>query len=87
VALAGADNELALAAAADLAGDGIVEESMLEPFDDKPFEAVERLAGRDLLCSESRLESCPHQNPPNRKTQEFSPGSSMSRDIHTAAAA
>jgi hypothetical protein len=44
VALAGADNEVALAAADDLAGDGIVEEAMLEPFDDKPFEAVERLA-------------------------------------------
>jgi len=49
VALAGADNELALAAAADLAGDGIVEEAMLEPFDDKPFEAVERLADLPAL--------------------------------------
>ena len=44
VALAGADHELAFAAVGDLAGDGIVEEAVLEPVDDKPFEAVERLA-------------------------------------------
>ena len=44
VALAGADHELALATVGDLAGDGIVEEAMLEPFDDKPFEAIERVA-------------------------------------------
>ena len=42
--LAGADHELAFAAIANLAGDGTVEEAMPEPFDDKPFETVERLA-------------------------------------------
>jgi hypothetical protein len=49
VTLAGADHELTLPAISDLAGDGIIEEAMLEPFDDKPFEAVERLA--DLPAS------------------------------------
>ena len=44
VALAGADHELALAAVADLAGDRIVEEAVLEAIDDKPFETVEGLA-------------------------------------------
>ena len=44
VALAGADHELPFAAVGDLAGDGIVEEAMLEAFDDKPFKTVERLA-------------------------------------------
>jgi len=44
VALSGADNEMALAAFADLAGDRTSEEAMLEPVDDKLFQKVERLA-------------------------------------------
>ena len=49
MALAGADHELAFAAIGDFAGDGIVEEAMLEPVDDKPFETVERLADLSAL--------------------------------------
>jgi hypothetical protein len=49
VALAGADYELALAATADLAGTGILEEAMLEPFDDKPFKPVEGVANLPAL--------------------------------------
>ena len=48
MALARADHELTFATVGNFAGDGIVEEAMFEPFDDKPFETVER----------SRI--CPH---------------------------
>jgi len=53
VALAGPDHELALAAVGDLAGDGIVEEAVLQTFDDKPFETVEGLADLSTLGLES----------------------------------
>jgi hypothetical protein len=49
VRLAGADHELAFAAVGDLAGDGVVEEAMLEAFDDKPFKTVERVADLSAL--------------------------------------
>src|SRR5215469_6782450 len=53
VALAGPDHELALAAFSDLAGDGIVEEAVLQTIDDKPFETVEGLADLSTLGLES----------------------------------
>ena len=53
VALAGPDHELALAAFVDLAGDGIVEEAVLQAIDDKPFETVEGLADLSTLGLES----------------------------------
>src|SRR5262245_11524537 len=56
VALAGADHEMALAAVSDLAGDRIVEEAMLEPIDDEPFQAIERLA--DLSAGDSLRRGC-----------------------------
>jgi hypothetical protein len=46
VALAGADHELTLPAISDLSGDGIFEEAVLQPIDDKPFKPVEGLAAR-----------------------------------------
>ena len=49
MALAGADHELAFATIGNFAGDGIVEEAMPKPFDDKPFETVERLANLSAL--------------------------------------
>ena len=42
--LAGPDHELTLAAVADFAGDRVVEEAVLEPIDDEPFETVEGFA-------------------------------------------
>src|SRR5215475_4995190 len=42
VRLTSADQELALAAATDLAGDGIVEEAMPQPIDNDLFEMRER---------------------------------------------
>ena len=49
VALAGADHELAFAAIGDLAGDGILEEAVLQTIDDKTFETVESLADLSAL--------------------------------------
>src|SRR5580704_17405234 len=49
--------------------------------------APKRSTRRDLPCSESRLESCARQHPPNRKPQENSPGSSTSRGIANLARA
>ncbi len=49
MAFAGADHELAFATIGNFASDGIVEEAMLEPFDDKPFETVEGLADLPAL--------------------------------------
>ena len=40
---------MAFAAVGDLAGDGIVEEAVLQAIDDKPFEAVEGLADLSAL--------------------------------------
>jgi hypothetical protein len=44
VALAGPDQELASAAAADLTADRVVKEAVLEPIDDERFKTVEGLA-------------------------------------------
>src|SRR5262249_1806844 len=56
VGLAGADHEMALAAVSNLAGDRVVEEAMLEPIDDEPFQAIERLA--DLSAGDFLPRGC-----------------------------
>jgi hypothetical protein len=45
----------------------------------EPSRAKANSLARDLACSESRVESRARQNPPNRKPQEISPGSSIRR--------
>ena len=58
MALTCPDHELALAAVGDLAGDRIVEETVLQAIDDKPFEPVEGFADLPLLACWNGGVSC-----------------------------